>query len=149
MRLIILFISITFNTAFTQSYVKQYLDHLNKNKLSLSFVFVTGMADGGVDVLQFRYSKSVFPQRGKGRQFWDPKVSWKNKYGHWMPLSTTAGVRWTDGWHQFKGIRNDANSLAVMTYRKPEKWEFYVYDFFAQFLVRSAGWHLSNEVLIR
>jgi hypothetical protein len=78
----------------------------------LLLIFGAGALNGVMDTLQFRYGTSVFPKRqgetflGKDRYFWDPDVSWKNKYKDWpsdqrpaFPGATTWAVAFTDAWH--------------------------------------------------
>jgi hypothetical protein len=62
-----------------------------------------------MDVLQFRYSKSIFAQHGMNQEFFDPDLSWKNKWqngnpeeGEAYPGSSTVFVLFTDAWHLFQ-----------------------------------------------
>lgn len=129
------------------AFSQNYWEHFKRNTPSYSATFLTGSFDGVADVLQFKYQESVFPQKGeKGFGYWNPKVSWERKYSVGYPLSETALVRFTDGWHLAKGFRNDFNSIAVMSYTKPPtgEWEYYIYDFLVMFAARSAGWHFTN-----
>jgi O-antigen ligase len=65
-----------------------------------------------MDTLQFHFHSSIF-SCFKNKFFWDPKISWYNKYknkdplaGPRFPFSTTLFVGLTDGWHFFKLLRN-------------------------------------------
>lgn len=77
----------------------------------LSFV-LAGMSEGVMDTLQFHYSNSIFYHL-KNKLFWNPEISWKNKYkdgdpkkGEKFLFSTTLFVSLTDAWHLFKLIKN-------------------------------------------
>ena len=63
-----------------------------------------------MDVLRFYYGSSVF-KSFKNANWWNPEISWKNKYkncdqlqGERFPGSTTVFVFTTDGWHFFQFI---------------------------------------------
>lgn len=73
---------------------------------SFSAMFVSGMADGLNQLLEFHYAdfKRVFPHTND--QYWNPSVSWTNKYkygnslaGPKFPGSTTTLVAFTDAYH--------------------------------------------------
>ena len=71
-----------------------------------------GFCEGVMDKLQFHYHKSVFTNLNNNL-FWDPEISWKNKYKNGNPIegerfrfSSTFLVSLTDGWHLFKLLRN-------------------------------------------
>ncbi|HLF45878.1 MAG TPA: hypothetical protein VI548_05610 [Chitinophagaceae bacterium] len=80
---------------------------LDKNKiLTGSLVFAGGSAKGFNETLQFNYPifEKTFP--GANKQWFDPKVSWRNKYEGANPdngprffLSTSALVMFTDQYH--------------------------------------------------
>jgi hypothetical protein len=62
-----------------------------------------------MDTLDHHYSTSIFIKWNP--KFWNPDISWKNKYrkgvkdlGPAFFLSTGLLVAFTDGWHLFKSI---------------------------------------------
>jgi hypothetical protein len=64
-----------------------------------------------MDKLQFHFDGSIF-KKYDNRLFWDPSISWKNKYKDGDPtngekffLSKTLLVGFTDAWHMFKLFR--------------------------------------------
>lgn len=92
----------------------------------LALSFLAGLADGTRDVLSFRYSRSIFPRGdgetllGAGAQFWNPDISWRNKWkdgdpdqGERFPLSSTALVFLTDGWHLLQFLMLTFFQLAI------------------------------------
>jgi hypothetical protein len=73
---------------------------------------IAGFCEAVMDTLQFHFSSSMF-YCFKNKYFWDPTISWRNKYKNKDPLagprflfSTTLFVGLTDGWHFFKLLRN-------------------------------------------
>jgi hypothetical protein len=73
---------------------------------------LAGISEGVMDTIQFHYTTSIF-FNFKKQLFWDPEISWKNKYkngdpkqGAKFPLSVTLLVGLTDAWHFFKLLRN-------------------------------------------
>lgn len=78
----------------------------------LFIIFISGFSEGIMDLLQFHYHSSII-KKFKNNLFWDPSISWKNKYkdgdpkkGERFLFSTTLLVSLTDGWHLFKLIKN-------------------------------------------
>jgi hypothetical protein len=83
-----------------------------KNKIERSAIiivillFMSGAFFNSImDVLQFRYEKSIF-KNNVNQQFFNPKISWRNKWkdgdpekGEAYPGSSTVFVLFTDAWH--------------------------------------------------
>ena len=76
------------------------------------FLFIiAGICEAVMDKIQFHYERSVF-RSYKNQLFWDPKLSWRNKYKNADPLlgekfflSKRLLVGLTDAWHMFKLFR--------------------------------------------
>ncbi|RME95485.1 MAG: hypothetical protein D6772_13110 [Bacteroidetes bacterium] len=107
--------------------------------ICLSLIGVAGLLNGTMDTLQFHYGKSIFPKQvheqllGQPRQFWDPTISWKNKYKDWphdprprFPGATTWAVMFTDAWHLLKALMHGCFHLAILIplvyYYKFPRW---------------------------
>lgn len=80
--------------------------------IGFAFFVLSGFFESIMDKLQFHFDKSIF-KRFKNSLFWDPSISWKNKYKNGNPkegekffLSKTLFVGLTDAWHFFKLLRN-------------------------------------------
>jgi hypothetical protein len=76
----------------------------------LLFLFA-GICEAIMDKLQFHYDSTIFKDYGN-QLFWNPAISWKNKYKDGDPtngekffLSKTLLVGFTDAWHMFKLFR--------------------------------------------
>lgn len=70
-------------------------------------LIVSGSCKGVMDTIQFHYEISIFNNENHNQLFWDPKLSWRNKYKKnsrspkfWG--STTIFVFVTDAWHLFQ-----------------------------------------------
>lgn len=70
-------------------------------------LIVSGLCKGVMDTIQFHYEISIFNNENHNQLFWDPKLSWRNKYKKnsrspkfWG--STTIFVFVTDAWHLFQ-----------------------------------------------
>jgi len=82
----------------------------------LFFVF-----DSFMDILQYRFDQSFFASLDN--QFWNPKISWMNKWKDGCPKfgprflgSTTVFVFLTDGWHLSKTLMILCFSGAIVSY---------------------------------
>lgn len=92
---------------------------IDKNKIITgSLVLVAGSAKGFNETLQFNYRmfEKAFP--GANKQWFDPKVSWRNKYEGGNPdngpkffLSTSMLVMFTDQYH----LNNFIHKAALMS----------------------------------
>ena len=80
---------------------------------SISTMYAAGFFDGSAETLKFHYSdfRTTFPKANPN--YWNPEISWKNKYkdGNYMmgPRyfgSTTFLVWTTDGYHLMRFSRN-------------------------------------------
>ncbi len=135
-----------------------------------SSMFVSGMLDGTTESLSFHYNngfKVHFPKINN--QFWDPSVSWQNKYtngnpdlGAKFPGSTTVFVCTTDGYHLLRALKRSVDGLTLAYYINesvqkinscPEykhgrkKWKNTVVDFLILTAIRSAGFNLTYYAL--
>lgn len=85
----------------------------------LCLVLAAG-ANAVMDVLSFRYDRSVFAAC-PGQAWLDPRVSWRNKWrdgdparGEAFPFSSTALVATTDAWHAAKSAMLLCLALAIL-----------------------------------
>lgn len=85
-------------------------------------MIVAGICKSIMDTLQFRYDSSIFSKMSEKKQNWfNPKLSWKNKYknrdpeqGPAFPGSTTFLVWTTDAWHFFQMIMLTSLQIACV-----------------------------------
>jgi len=108
--------------------------------LTILFFLLSGGAEGVMDHLQFHYDKH--------NVFWNPKLSWVNKYKFGNPiagerffLSTTILVWLTDGWHLMKMIRTTTLTLGIaflLTHLGISFWLSAIYSTLAVILFKLA-----------
>ena len=111
---------------------------IDKNKiLTGSLVLVGGASKGFNETLQFNYKifEKTFP--GANKQWFDPKVSWRNKYQGGNPdngpkhfLSTSLLVMFTDQYHLNNFIHKTAlmSALVIKIGEGKRPFRHYVYD---------------------
>jgi len=93
--------------------------------MSLAILIVAGIMKGIMDTLQFHYDKS-FASKFKNQQWWNPKLSWKNKYKDrgdsfivnlFEKIDNTFFVFVTDAWHLSQSIMITAMIMAIVLYQ--------------------------------
>ncbi len=130
--------------------------------ISALFYALAGICKGVMDTLQFHFETSIF--KDKNPVFWNPKISWKNKYknrdpeqGPRFPLSVTLLVFLTDGWHLFSTFSMACQRAALVALGSA----FYAFsntpliNFLSWLtvwaglaLIHSAGFHLFYSILL-
>lgn len=117
--------------------------------IALLCLALAGVANGICDSLVFHYPKTGFE---KGDTFWNPYISWKNKYkdgdvnqGPKFPGSTTVFVSLTDAWHLFKMLQLLCIKMAVlfaasMAVKRP--WWYWAFAFAALTSFMSLGFKI-------
>lgn len=97
---------------------------------SFILVVIAGISKGIMDTLQFHYFESTFSTL-KNQQWWNPKLSWKNKYikrGNSKIaklieyLDNSFLVFITDGWHMVQSIFLTALMFAIVLYQPITPW---------------------------
>jgi hypothetical protein len=89
--------------------------------LLLLAVALSAIFNAAMDTLMFHFSQSIF--NGNRPEFWDPAISWRNKYKDYPRDkrerfwgSTTFFVWLTDGWHLMKEGMLAFQGLAFMLF---------------------------------
>src|SRR5215510_1804361 len=139
MRIIIGFLLlISFSLQAQQKNAEKPKWRINKNKiLTGSLVLVGGAAKGFNETLQFNYRifEKKFP--GVNKQWFDPKVSWRNKYEGGNPdngpkyfLSTSLFVMFTDQYHLNNFIQKTSimTALVIKIGEPKQPFRYYIYD---------------------
>jgi len=90
--------------------------------LLISLIIIAGISNAIMDVIRFRYHRSIFISFKK-QQWWNPTLSWKNKWKNGDPLqgekywgSSRWFVRFTDAWHFFQGLMFTCFFLSIIVY---------------------------------
>lgn len=124
----------------------------------VALAFVSGAAKGIADVISVHYDNFSRVHPGANQQYWDPAVSWRNKYkngdpvqGAKFPGSTTIFVSLTDAWHLCNTV-NKAAIIGAITIRigdKKRPFTYYLADFALYSLSYSAGFWLTYEIIYK
>lgn len=109
-------------------------------------VLIAGAAKGLSDRLQHHYH--TIPA-GWSRKFWDPSISWKNKYKNYpndkrakFPGSKTWLVFLTDGWHLMQFVCWNSLLIAIVLRPEPLNWWVGLLIFIGVFKV---GFHVAYK----
>jgi len=130
---LVLIILFTLLTLKCNAQIKKYI-------VPASLVFVAGGFEGAMDGLQFHYDKP--------NQFWNPDISWTNKYRNNDPLQgkNFRGkylVFTTDGWHLMKFGRNAFTMGAIVTaIGEKRKWWVYIVEGLSYWTINRIGFNL-------
>lgn len=141
---------------------KKWKDYL----VSGSSVFVSGMLDGTIEAISYHYEngfKARFPNAND--QFWNPAVSWKNKYkngdctqGPKFAGSTTVLVATTDAYHMLRTAKRTLDGFTLVSYvnssrerkmSRNKRIKTVIKDFLILTAIRSAGFHLTYSVIFK
>ncbi|MBS1919585.1 MAG: hypothetical protein JST17_04985 [Bacteroidetes bacterium] len=126
---------------------------IDKNKwITGGLVFTAGAAKGFNETLLFHFSdfQKAFPNINA--QWFDPKISWANKYkdgdsraGAKFPLSTTMLVMVTDQYHLNNFIWKLAltSALVIKIGAKKQPFRYYIYDMLYYTFCHQAGFLLT------
>ena len=138
-----------------------------KYLFTCSSAFVSGTIDGAIESISFHYENGFKLRCTKANDlFWDPAVSWKNKYKNGDPKqgekftgSTTVFVAATDGYHVLRGSKRCIEATTLAWYMndvycdtlrtKKKKFKKVLLDFLILSAVRSVGFHFSYTFLFR
>ena len=121
---------------------------IKKHIAPAAAVFVSGGFEGVMDHLQFHYDGN--------NQFWQPDISWKNKYKNGDPSQgkTFRGkylVFTTDGWHLMKFGRNLSlfTGFAIYsgTFQKGKKWYWYAIEGLSYWAINRLGFNVTYNLL--
>jgi hypothetical protein len=102
----------------------------------LIFVFFAGASNAVMDKLQFHFHKSIFSNKFFDEHFWNPIISWKNKYKErgdtWIvnlieKMDNNGLVFLTDGWHLFQFIMLTFFTLAIIGYSELGHYDWFEY----------------------
>lgn len=127
-------------------------------------MLVSGMLDGTIESISFHYDngfKKRFPKINN--QFWDPSVSWKNKYkegncamGPKFTGSTNVFVCTTDAYHMLRTTKRSIDGLTLAYYvnkncsdkkAKNKKWKNTATDFLILTAIRCIGFNVTYNLL--
>jgi len=123
---------------------------------SMSTMFLAGAFNGVSQDLLFHYNEfeTTFPNADP--QFWNPEISWQNKYKNGDPLqgarfpgSTTILVGTTDGYHAMLSSRDIMIVTSISLSSKSRSWKHFLKKTAVYTLAYGAGFHLTYRTIIK
>ncbi len=121
-----------------------------------SAMFLAGVFNGVSQDLIFHYDEfeNTFPNHN--RQFWNPELSWRNKYKNGDPNqgrkffgSTTFLVGTTDGYHAMLSSRDIMIVTSISLSGKPKSFKHFMKKTIIYTLSYGVGFELSYRRIIK
>lgn len=129
--------------------------------------FFSGFLDGTIESISYHYEDGFKPRFKRIKindQFWNPAISWKNKYkngdcaaGPKFQGSTNVFAFTTDAYHLLRTTKRTIDGYTLAYYindgycnkqlTKKQKLKAAVRDFFILTAIRCAGFHLSYSFI--
>lgn len=120
-------------------------------------LFISGFADGVNDAISFHYNSFQRVHPKANPQYWNPQISWTNKYEDVkgktenFPLSTTALVFVTDGFHLTNMINRTAfiGGSIIIPIGEKKKWYWYLKEMAIGYAINRAGFYTSYNLIYK
>jgi hypothetical protein len=117
---------------------------------------LSGAFDGTAEAIKFHYPK-IDQKLNLNDAFWNPAVSWKNKYKNQDPaqgpayFGSTTFLCWTtDGYHLMRMGRNISMMTAItIKLGDKQKWYVYIIQGIIYYVAYTTGFNISYELLKR
>lgn len=125
-------------------------------------MLASGMLDGTIESMNYHYESGFQARFPKiNNQFWNPALSWKNKYKNGIPSegpkfkgSTNIFVCTTDGYHMLRTTKRAIEGVTLVYYvnktycdgtitKKSKNWKKIATDFAVLTMIRCVGFHLT------
>lgn len=120
----------------------------------LSCWLLTACCDAVMDTLTHHYYASIF--NAYNSQYWNPAISWKNKYkngkktnGPAFFLSTGLLIAFTDAWHLFKSIKIILTAIVVVAFAHIQAICFFsspIFNMFTWLLILGYTWNITFSI---
>lgn len=154
MRILALFLFFSCSAHAQQALPKPEKWRIDKNKLITGgLIFTAGAAKGFNETLLFHFTDFQVRFPKVNAQWFDPKISWANKYkngdsraGARFPLSTSVLVMFTDQYHlnNFIWKLGWTSALVIkLTGYKKQPFKYYIYDLLYYTICHQAGFFLT------
>ena len=142
---------------------KKFRDYLILGSSSL----VSGMLDGTIESISYHYDNGFKNRFHKvNDQFWNPAISWTNKYKNHDPCqgakfmgSTDIFVCTTDAYHMLRTAKRTIDGFTIAYYvnktcsektvPKGKKWKGVVKDFLIISAIRCVGFSLTYSLAFK
>lgn len=114
--------------------------------MTVIFVMLAAMCNAVMDITTHHFYDSIFTYNNR---FWDPEISWKNKYNHddpkygrrkWHLLFFMVNIHpaFTDGWHLMKSSMIVFLMLAI---------QFYSFHAWYDFIILGTCWNVTFSIM--
>lgn len=112
---------------------------------SLIFIMLAAICNAIMDTITYHWYESIFCGF-VNRHWWDPEVSWRNKYKQGQPYNGLKkwwifDAQFTDAWHTFKSLMIVLIALAIITFNC--LIIHYWYEYIIMFIVYGLLWNLT------
>ena len=118
--------------------------------ISLLLVALAAICNAVMDVISFHYKQSIFTKYNP--QWWNPAISWKNKYIDWdndvrmekvIYIGNLFSIKYptflTDAWHFFKSLMIVLLGFAIVLYVP-------VVNIYVDIILVGLAWNLVFDV---
>lgn len=118
--------------------------------ISLLLVALAAICNALMDTISFHYKQSIFTKFNP--QWWDPLISWKNKYIDWdndvrmerqLFIGNLFSIKYptflTDAWHFFKSLMIVLLGFAIVLYVP-------VVNIYVDIILVGLAWNLTFNV---
>lgn len=118
--------------------------------ISLLLVALAAICNAVMDVISFHYKQSIFSRYNP--QWWNPAISWKNKYIDWdndvriekvISIGNLFSIKYptflTDAWHFFKSLMVVLLGFAIVLYNP-------VINIYVDIILVGLAWNLIFNV---
>ena len=118
--------------------------------ISLLLVALAAICNAVMDVISFHYKQSIFTKFNP--QWWNPAISWKNKYIDWdndvrmekvIYIGNLFSIKYptflTDAWHFFKSLMIVLLGFAIVLYNP-------VVNIYVDIILVGLAWNLTFNV---
>ena len=126
-----------------------------RDAIGIALMFIGGFADGTAEMLKFNYKRMDDKWHIRNDQYWNPEISWQNKWKNGNPAQGEAfwgSSRWfvatTDQYHAMRWRRNQCVIGAIVLNIGEQKvWWRYLLEAVWYYLAYTMGFNLAYEVV--
>lgn len=131
--------------------------NLRKEWPTLATAFLSGSSDGAAETLRDHYKEFKLRFPNANDQFWNPDISWKNKYkngdytqGPKFPFSTNALVWTTDGFHLMRASKNTLMVTTIILHTREKKsFKNHLINTLLHTAAYHAGFNFTHKIVFR
>lgn len=159
MKIKVFFITISLicTTCFSQSDSIRSLN-IKLKTIRYSSAFLAGFAEGTMDAISFHYASFQKVHPNADAQFWNPSISWENKWKNGDPQqgekylgSSTVFVPFQDAWHGLKGGKTifTIGSTLIIPIGEKKSWKWYAKEIAIGYIANRAGFYTSYNLIYK